>query len=76
MCCAGPQYSLLDVLPCWCHTLREEYRLRVFENREMKIFEPKRGEVTGELRKLHNEELYDWILFGRSNQEEYNGWAM
>ena len=68
MCCAGPQYSLLDVLPCvgvrLGVTLREQYRLRVFENREMKIFEPNRGEVTGELRKLHNEELYDWILFG------------
>jgi hypothetical protein len=35
----------------------------VFEKREIKIFEPNRGEITGELRKLHNE-LYDWILFG------------
>jgi len=49
----------------WCHTLRDEYRLRVFENREMrKIFGPNRAEVTGELRKLHNEELYNLILFG------------
>jgi len=47
----------------WCHTSREKYRLRVFEKREIKIFEPNRGEITGELRKLHNE-LYDWILFG------------
>ena len=32
--------------------------MRVFENRELrKIFGPKRYEVTGELRKLHNEEL-------------------
>jgi hypothetical protein len=37
----------------------EECRLRLFENREMKIFGPNRGKVTGELRKLHNEELYD-----------------
>ena len=33
-------------------------RLRVFENRVLRrIFGPKRGEVTGEWRKLHNEEL-------------------
>jgi hypothetical protein len=38
--------------------LREEHRLRVFENMVLrKIFEPKRDEVTGEWRKLHNEEL-------------------
>ena len=41
-------------------TLREERRLRVFENRVlMKVFGPKRDEVTGEWRKLHNEELND-----------------
>jgi hypothetical protein len=40
-------------------TLREEHRLRVFENRVLRrIFSPKRDEVTGEWRKLHNEELY------------------
>jgi hypothetical protein len=39
-------------------TLREEHRLRVFENRVFRrIFGPKRGEVTGGWRKLHNEEL-------------------
>jgi hypothetical protein len=38
--------------------LREERRLRVFENRVVrKVFGPKRDEVTGEWRKLHNEEL-------------------
>jgi len=38
--------------------LKEERRLRVFENRVLKrIFGPKRDEVTGEWRKLHNEEL-------------------
>jgi hypothetical protein len=38
--------------------LREERRLRVFENRVLRrIFWPKRDEVTGEWRKLHNEEL-------------------
>jgi hypothetical protein len=40
--------------------LRGEYRLRVFENRVLRtIFEPKRGEVMGGFRKLHNEELHD-----------------
>jgi hypothetical protein len=44
----------------WSLTLREEHRLRVFENRVLRrIFEPKRNEVTGGLRKLHNEELRD-----------------
>jgi len=44
----------------WSLTLREERRLRVFENRVlMRILEPKRGEVTGEWRKLHNEGLND-----------------
>jgi hypothetical protein len=37
----------------------EEHRLRVFENRVLRrIFGPKRDEVTGEWRKLHNEELH------------------
>jgi len=41
-------------------TLREECRLRVFEDRVLRgIFGPKRDEVTGEWRKLHNEELND-----------------
>jgi hypothetical protein len=44
----------------WSMTLREERRLRVFENRVLRrIFGPKRDEVTGEWRKLHNEELHD-----------------
>jgi hypothetical protein len=39
-------------------TLREERRLRVFENKVLKrIFEPKREEVRGKWRKMHNEEL-------------------
>jgi hypothetical protein len=43
----------------WSFTLREECRLRVFENRVLgRIFGPKRDEVTGEWRRLHNEELY------------------
>ena len=42
----------------WSLTLREERRLRVFENRVLRrVFGPKRDGVTGEWRKLHNEEL-------------------
>jgi hypothetical protein len=41
-------------------TLREERRLRVFDNRVLRrIFGPLRDEGTGEWRKLHNEELHD-----------------
>jgi hypothetical protein len=41
-------------------TLREEHRLRVFENRVLRrIFGPKRDEVAGEWRKLYNKELHD-----------------
>jgi hypothetical protein len=43
----------------WSLTLRKECRLRVFENRVLRrIFGPKRDEVTGEWRRLHNNELY------------------
>jgi len=54
---------ILHVVLYWCETwsliLREERRLRVFENRVLKIFEPKRDEATWEWRKLHNEDLND-----------------
>jgi hypothetical protein len=44
----------------WSLTLREEHSLRVFENTVLRrIFGPKRDEVTGGWRKLHNEELRD-----------------
>jgi hypothetical protein len=44
----------------WSLTLREERRLGVFENRVLRrIFGPERDEVTGEWRKLHNEEQHD-----------------
>jgi hypothetical protein len=44
----------------WSLTLREEHRLRVFENGVLRrLFGPKRDEVTGEWRKLHHEELRD-----------------
>jgi hypothetical protein len=43
----------------WSLTLREEHRLKVFENRVLRrVFGPKRDEVMGEWRKLHNEELH------------------
>jgi hypothetical protein len=55
---------ILPVVLCGCETLpltlREECRLRVFENRVLRrVFDPKRDEVAGEWRKLHNEELND-----------------
>jgi len=44
----------------WSLTLREECRLRVLESRAVRrIFGPKRDEVTGEWRKLHEEKLND-----------------
>ena len=44
----------------WSLTLREERKLRVFENRVLRrAFGSKRDEVTGKWRKLHNEELND-----------------
>jgi len=44
----------------WSLTLREERKLRVFENMVLRrIFGPKRDEITGEWRKLGNEEFND-----------------
>jgi hypothetical protein len=44
----------------WSVTLREEHRLKVFENRvQRRIFGLKRDEVTEECRKLHNEEFHN-----------------
>jgi hypothetical protein len=44
----------------WSLTSREDHRLEVFENRMLRvIFGPKRDEVTGGWRKMHNEELHD-----------------
>jgi hypothetical protein len=59
----------------WSLALREERRMRVFENRVLRrVFGPKRDEVTGEWRKLHNEELMICapypMLCGWQNQEE------
>jgi hypothetical protein len=52
----------MEILGCetWSLTPREEHRLRVFENKVLsRTFGPKRDEVTGGWRKLHNEELRD-----------------
>jgi hypothetical protein len=50
----------LYVCEIWSLTLREERRLRVFENRVLRrVSESKRDEVTGEWRKFHNEEVSD-----------------
>jgi hypothetical protein len=58
--------DVLYVCETWSLTLREEHRLRVFENRVLsKISGPKRDEATGDWRRLHNEELYD--LYFSSN---------
>ena len=44
----------------WSLILREERKVRVFENMVLRrIFGPRRDEVTGEWRRLHNEELND-----------------
>jgi hypothetical protein len=53
----------------WSLTLREEHRLRAFENRVLrKAFGPKGDEAMGEWRKLHNEELHDLY----SSRSTYN----
>jgi hypothetical protein len=55
---------ILPVVLCGCETwsltVREEYKLRVFEIRAlMRIFGPKKNGVTGGWRKLHNEEFHN-----------------
>jgi len=63
----------------WSLILREERRLRVFENRVLRrVFGPKRDEVTGEWRKLHNEELrvpYSLPNIVRVVKSRRMGWA-
>jgi hypothetical protein len=68
----------------WCETwslaLREEHSLRVFENRVLRrISGPKRDDVTGQWRKLHNEELRDlypsakYNLYDQVEEDEMGG---
>jgi hypothetical protein len=57
---------VLDGCETWSLILRDEHRLRVFENRVLRrIFEPKRDEVTGEWRTLHSEDLHNLYSFPR-----------
>jgi hypothetical protein len=57
----------------WSLTLREERKLRVFQNMVFRrIFGPRRDEVTGEWRRLHNEELN--CASDKINKNEV-GWA-
>ena len=50
---------MIYICETWSLTLREEQRSRVFENKVLrKIFGAKRGEITGEWRKLHNSEIH------------------
>jgi hypothetical protein len=68
----------LPMLSCWYETwsftLREGHRLRVFNNRVTRnIFGPRRDEITGDWRKLHNEDLFglyylpdnNWVIKSR-----------
>jgi hypothetical protein len=59
-------HFLLYRCETWSLILREEYRLKVLENRVLKIiFGPQRDEVTGGWRTLYNEELHN--LYSSSN---------
>ena len=60
-------YVIMYGCEAWSLTMREERRLRVFENKVLRrIFGPKRDEVTSEWRKLHNEELND-LYYGKGS---------
>jgi hypothetical protein len=60
----------------WSLTLREEHRLRVFENRVLRgRFGPTRDEVTGEWRKLHNRELRN-LYPSPDNIRQIKSWRM
>ena len=64
----------------WSLTLREERRLRVFENKVLRrIFGPRRDEVTGDWRRLHNEEICFVLLTqyraGDKIKKNEMGWA-
>ena len=76
---------ILDVVLCGCETwsltLREERKMRVFDNMVLKrIFGHRRDKVTGEWRRLHNEELNDLysspkIVGGDKIEKNEMGWA-
>jgi hypothetical protein len=53
-------YTFMYGHETWSQTLKEEHRLRMFENRVLRrIFGPKRDDVIGGWKKLHNEELHN-----------------
>jgi hypothetical protein len=59
-----PALWILLMVLCWCRTwsltLKEEHRLKMFENRVLRrMFGPRRYKVTGGWRKLHNEDLHN-----------------
>ena len=59
----------------WSLTLQEERRLRVFENKVLRrIFGPRRDEVTGDWRRLHNEERN--VLYSSPNIVRVIKWRM
>jgi hypothetical protein len=59
-CLLSKNLKIGDGCETWSLTLREEHKLSMFENRVLRrIFGPKRDEVTGAWRKLHNKELHD-----------------
>jgi hypothetical protein len=71
---------LSDLCGCetWSLILREEHRLKVFENRVLRIFGQKGDEVTGGWRKIHNEELrnlYSSPSIIRIIKSRRMGWA-
>jgi hypothetical protein len=61
----------------WSLTIREEHKLRVFENRVLRrIFGPKRDGVTGGWRKLHNEELHNLYSSNKQTNKQTNSVAL
>jgi hypothetical protein len=60
----------------WSLILKEEHRLRVFENRVLrKVFGPKKGVILGGWRKLHNEELCNFINIIRMIKSRRMRWV-
>ena len=67
-------FFLLYGCETWSHTLREERRLRVYENRVLRImFVPKRARATRVWTKLHNEELTQYLSGDKIEKNEMGG---